>query len=85
MMEIQLHLCVIPPGMSTPHRFPCRMMGYNSAELRTKCNKEKDKAIKSRDYLASIILNNIVKLKLGPFDKYGRVLVDVYIGSNHVN
>lgn len=76
----------IPPGMSQPFRFSCRMLGYNSAELRTKCNLEKSKAIAARDYLSNIILNKIVTLKLGPFDKYGRILVDVYYpNKRHIN
>lgn len=76
----------IPYTECKPCSFSCRFNGYNSAEIKTKDAEEKAKAIAARDYLASLILNKIVKLKLGPFDKYGRILVDVYIEESfHVN
>jgi len=75
----------IPPGATTPFKFPCRCLGYNSAELRTKNQAEKNAAIQSRDYLSGRILNKIVKLKLGSHDKYGRILVDIYLDNIHIN
>jgi endonuclease YncB( thermonuclease family) len=70
---------------SQPCLFSCRCLGYNSAEIKTKDIKEKQKAIESRDYLAKLILNKIVTLQLGKFDKYGRVLVHIYINNRCVN
>lgn len=63
----------------SPRTFSCRFIGYNSAEIRTKNTEEKQKAIAARDYLSDLILNKIVKLELGSFDKYGRILVQVYL------
>lgn len=76
----------IPYPNSQPRSFSCRFVGYNSAEIRTKDPTEKAKGIAARDYLSSMILNQIVKLDLGPFDKYGRILVQVYLQDGcHVN
>jgi len=76
----------IPYFNSNPCTFSCRFIGYNSAEIRTKDPIEKSKAIAAKEYLSNLILNRIVKLELGSFDKYGRILVQVYLPSGlHVN
>lgn len=75
----------IPPGMKQPYKFSCRCLGYNSAEIKTKNIKEKEKAEAARDYLSNMILNKIVTLRLGKHDKYGRVLVDMYLDGLHIN
>lgn len=76
----------IPYPNSQPKSFSCRFLGYNSAEMRTDDSIEKTKGIAARDYLSSLILNQIVKLELGTFDKYGRILVQVYLQNGlHVN
>lgn len=75
-----------PHSSLPPQCFSCRFYGYNSAELKSKDKAEVAKAIKSRDYLANLILNKIVSLRLGAFDKYGRVLIDAYLPNGlHVN
>ena len=66
-------------------RFTCRMYGYNSAEIKSKDEEEKAKAVESRDALSRLILDKIVDLEVGRFDKYGRVLVKVFIEKQNVN
>lgn len=56
-----------------------RMIGYNSPEIRGTGPKEKEKAIAARDYLAERLLNKKAVLYLHDFDKWGRVLCDVYL------
>ena len=76
----------VPYPHSQPRSFSCRFVGYNSAEIRTKDVVEKTKGVAARDYLSSFILNQIVRLDLGSFDKYGRILVHVYLHNGfHVN
>ena len=79
----------IPHPNHQPRAFSCRLLGYNAAEIKTKDPAEKLTAIKSRDYLSSVILNKIIRLELGSFDKYGRILVNVYVihgnSTIHVN
>lgn len=72
-----VHFVVNYNGQWVKRRF--RMMGYNSPEIRGKTEDEKRRAIAARDYLASRLLNKKAVLYLHDFDKYGRVLCDVYL------
>lgn len=71
-----------------PYKYSCRMLGYNSAEIRGGSEAEKTSARAARDFLSGMILDKIVELSFGDFDKYGRPLVEVYVGESprvHVN
>lgn len=59
------------------YRFSCRFAGYNSAEIKGSTAEEKTAAKAARDALAGMILDKIVHLSIGEFDKYGRPLVEV--------
>jgi endonuclease YncB( thermonuclease family) len=61
------------------YRWNCRIMGVDTPELRTKNLKEKEMGYKVRDILVEKLMNKIVKIKCDEFDKYGRLLIDVYI------
>lgn len=65
------------------YKWKCRLDGIDTPELKTGNNK--DEAIKARDYLRSIILNKIVKISCGTFDKYGRLLVKILYDNNDIN
>jgi micrococcal nuclease len=76
----------IPHKGSDPCSFSCRFLGYDSPEIKSKIIEEKELAVKARDYLSSLILNQIVDLELNEFDKYGRILVNVYLpDGKHIN
>jgi endonuclease YncB( thermonuclease family) len=71
------------------NRWNVRMNGYDTPEMRPSKklpNRDdiKQKAILSRDFLKSLIFNNeqLVYLKCGKFDKYGRLLGDIYINED---
>lgn len=71
------------------NRWNIRMNGYDTPEMRPSKklpNRDeiKQKAIQSRDFLKSLIFNNeqLVYLKCGKFDKYGRLLGEIYINEN---
>jgi endonuclease YncB( thermonuclease family) len=59
------------------YRFTCRMAGYNSAEINGSTELEYKLAQKHKQALQDKILNKIVQLDLGHYDKYGRILVTV--------
>lgn len=66
-----------------------RMNGYDSPEikpLKSHPNREKEKeaAKKSRQALMTHFTNHIF-IKILGFDKYGRLLVDAYNGTIHIN
>ena len=75
------------------NKWTIRMYGYDSPEMRPSRKLEnrdeiKANAIKSRDYLKGLILNKNIYLHCLDFDKYGRVLGNIYIdelGSQSVN
>lgn len=67
------------------YKFNCRLNGLDTPEIRTKNIQEKEFGLKVRDILRDKILNKIVKVKCGDFDKYGRLLVDIYLEDLHIN
>lgn len=77
---------VIIDGKEIPRlfRFNVRLNGIDTPELRTKNEKEKTRAILARNDLANLILGNIVFLSNVSYDKYGRILADVFT-QNRVN
>ena len=64
------------------YRWNCRIIGVDTPELRTKNEKEKEKGYMVRDKVKKHFLNKIVKIKCNKFDKYGRLLIDVYLPKN---
>ena len=67
------------------YRWPCRLGGIDGAEIRSKDKDEQRFAKASRDYLRSLILDKVVHVKCGKFDKYGRVLVYITMSGLDIN
>lgn len=66
-----------------PIKIKIRLLGIDTPELRSKSKNEKTAAIKSRDYLKSLVLNKIVNLEITDWDKYGgRVLGNIYMNDS---
>lgn len=61
------------------YRWNCRVQGVDTPELRTKNESEKAMGYKVRDVLRSLLQDQIVRIKCFEFDKYGRLLIDVYL------
>lgn len=59
------------------YKFNCRIVGVDTPELRTKNKDEKKYGIHVRDKLREKILNKVVMVECGDFDKYGRLLIDI--------
>jgi micrococcal nuclease len=68
---------VVFPLGNTLYKWNCRLTGVDTPELRTRCKKEKTFGYQVRDYLRDKILNKVVNIKCGDFDKYGRLLVEI--------
>lgn len=62
-------------------RLNCRLLGVDCPELRTKNPKEKKAGIKSKWFVQRLITYKVFKVELGKFDKYGRVLINVFINK----
>ena len=63
-----------------PIKMKCRIFGIDTPEIRTKNEEEKKLAYKARDFLINIVRehDDIMKVKLMHFDKYGRLLAKIY-------
>ena len=59
------------------YRVKCRLMGIDTAELRTKNDAEKEHAIKARTYMEQY-LGKVLWADFGEDDKYGRAVVYLY-------
>jgi endonuclease YncB( thermonuclease family) len=68
---------VVFPVLKKLIKFNCRIQGVDTPELRTRNIAEKEYGTFVRDKLREKILNKMVYIKCGDFDKYGRLLIDI--------
>ena len=68
---------VVFPLHDTLYKWNCRLTGVDTPEIRTRCDTEKKYGYKVRDSLREKILDKMVTLKCGDFDKYGRLLIEI--------
>mgnify|MGYP000326968482 CR=1 FL=1 len=73
---------VVFPILRKLYKFNCRILGVDTPEIRTRDKKEKAFGLQVRDELRKKILNQVVTLKCGNFDKYGRLLVDIKLSED---
>lgn len=67
------------------YKWVCRLDGIDTPEIKSKNPKEKEAAIKTRDFLKEKILDKIVKINCKKFDKYGRLLIEIYCDNDNIN
>lgn len=67
------------------YRWNCRLDGIDTPEIRSKNVLEKKAALEARDFLREKILDKDIKIKCGKFDKYGRVLVNIWKDKECIN
>lgn len=68
-----------------PYQVKCRLAQINAPEIRTRDSAEKQAGLSARDYLRLLILNQIVTVECGDWDKYGRMLGTIYFHHENVN
>ena len=68
---------VVFPVLRKLYKFNCRIKGVDTPEIRTRDLAEKEFGKKVRDELRKKILNKVVTIQCGEFDKYGRLLIDL--------
>lgn len=76
---------VIFPLNGQLYKWNSRLYGIDTPEIRTRCLKEKEFGLKVRDILREKILRQVIKIKCYELDKYGRLLIDVYLEDTHIN
>jgi endonuclease YncB( thermonuclease family) len=67
------------------YKWVIRLTGIDTPEMKSKNQVEKDAALRARDYLRGEILDKIVIVECGEFDKYGRLLGKIHINDSCVN
>ncbi len=60
-------------------KYNFRINGIDTAEIHSKDENIKLKAIEAKQYLFNLIFNKIIKAKFLNFDKYGRILIELYL------
>jgi endonuclease YncB( thermonuclease family) len=66
------------------YQFNIRMYGYDTPEIRNNDPEEKRKAQIAQKFLSSLLLDELVYVKCGEFDKYGRLLGEVFLAKNKI-
>jgi len=75
----------LPYKDSPIYRFPIRLKGIDTAEIKSKNENEKKHAKIARDALSELILHKTVIVKNIENEKYGRILADVYLDELCLN
>ena len=76
---------IIGSGSMKLYKWNCRINGVDTPELRTRNNLEKKLGYKVRDKLREKILGKVVYIVCDTFDKYGRLLVNIYIHGEDIS
>lgn len=75
----------IPNLNDQAYKWVIRLTGIDTPEMKSKDAAEKAAAVRARDYLRGEILNKIVVVECGEFDKYGRLLGQIYVNDICLN
>ena len=74
------------PTYNSPlFRFPVRLNGIDTPEIKGKTEEEILVAKEARDALSNLLLHKVVTLKNIGTEKYGRLLADVYLDDLYIN
>lgn len=66
-------------------KFNVRILGIDTPELKTKNAGEKELGIIARNALSELLLNKVVKLENVKYDKYGRILCNVFLDNVNIS
>jgi len=70
---------------SGQYKFPLRLHGIDTPEIRGGGDIEKAAALFVRDKLTEKILDKIIEIRDLGYDKYGRLLGHIYFKGEHIN
>ena len=71
------------PLQNQLYRWTCRLTGIDTPELRTRNKTEKKFGYIVRNTLREKILNKMVVVECGEFDKYGRLLGKIFLKTDY--
>lgn len=64
------------------YKWVIRLMGIDTPEIKAKNATEKAAAVAARDFLRGLILDKVIIIKCLEFDKYGRLLGNLFTTDN---
>ena len=67
------------------YKWNCRLINVDTPEIRTRNLREKEFGKAVRDLLREKILNKVITVHCQDFDKYGRLLVELFTEDKSVN
>mgnify|MGYP001247550215 FL=1 len=82
---IKIVFPLIENDENTLYKWNCRLINVDTPEIRTRNIKEKNFGIIVRDNLREKILNKVVDIHCKDFDKYGRLLIEIFSENNSIN
>ncbi|CAM9940486.1 unnamed protein product [Phaeothamnion confervicola] len=59
------------------YRFVCRVKGVDTPEKTSRVPSEREKALLAKETVTNMLIGKIVEVKLGEFEKYGRLLIEL--------
>jgi len=77
-----VHVVFKMPSSNDCYKWVIRIMGIDTPEIKSKNTYEKQLAVKARDFLRNLILDKMIIIECLDFDKYGRLLGNLYIEGN---
>ncbi len=80
-----VHIVFKMPGGNECYKWVVRMNGIDTPEMKTKNAAEKKAAVSARDFLKEKILDKIIIVDCLEFDKYGRLLAELFVEDNPVS
>ena len=80
-----IHVVFKMPNSNECYKWVIRLIGIDTPAMKTKNTYEKQLAIKVRDFLRDLILDKIIAVYCLDFDKYGRLLGEIYIEDNEMS
>jgi len=66
------------------YKYNFRISGIDTAEIHSKNENEKKLGLNAKDYLNNLIINKNLFAHFLDFDKYGRILVNLYLNNNEL-
>jgi len=78
-----IHVVFKMPNGNDCYKWVIRIMGIDTPEMKSKNASEKKKAIEARDFLRGKILEKIIIIDCLEFDKYGRLLGNVFLENDN--
>jgi micrococcal nuclease len=80
-----IHVVFKTPNSNECFKWVVRMNGIDTPEMKSKNAAEKKAAVIARDFLKNKILDKIIIVDCLDFDKYGRLLAEVFVEDNPVS